>query len=374
MKQELKEHFKFLSTLNIKEITLYRTWNQINNDKWVLKEKKKIEQVKNNIWMPESPEDYLNLEPYIIIPTKPKEHLTWRILRYFTSSAPTLPIPGRGMRITVIDKVSGKYLGIMEMVSDFGTLKPRDDYIGWTKKIKEENKMLNYLAMGATIVPTQPLGFNYVGGKLMSLILCCDKVENVWNSKYKEPLLGITTTSLYGGFSQYTGLKNWKKCGTTEGKILLEPDSTVNLKLRHWMRDNYPDEFEKAKKASRMKTRILYFCYVRLKVKSPENRAPRGVYFCELYDKSVPFLKMDSNSYGDRKFDNSLKTLVKLWKEKYASKRLKNLLNKDTYNLNTLFYDKMIGMEWEEAKNYYLYNTEVKEIIKEKNKTDYFFD
>jgi len=355
LKDELEKHFKFLSTLSIKELTLYKTWNQISSDAWIKKNISKIKEVKSQMWIPtNSPDDYLKIQPEIIVPVNSKDHLIWRILRYFVSSAHTLPSPGRGMRIIVRDKVTKCYLGIMELVSDFATLKPRDDYIGWDKKIKEENRMLNYLAMGSTIVPTQPLGFNYVGGKLMSLLLCSDVVENIWNSKYPQPLLALTTTSLFGGFSQYTGLKYWKKCGTTNGKVLLEPDNNMSLKLRYWMRDNYPDEFEKAKKASRMKTRISYFCYSRLGIRPPENKAPRGVYFCELYDNVVPFLNMKSDNYGEKKFDNSIDTLVDLWKEKYAKKRLKSLLKNDRYNTKTLFYDDMIDMNWEETKEYYL--------------------
>lgn len=365
MKEELQGHFDFLATMSIKELTLYRTWHQINNGEWVKKNLGRISEIKNNMWIPEEPDDYLKIEPEIIIPTKQKEHLEWRILRYFVSSAPTLPIPGRGMRITVKDRITGKYLGIMELCSDFATLKPRDEYIGWSKKIKEGQRMLNYLAMGSTIVPMQPLGYNYLGGKFMSLLLVSDVVENAWNAKYPQPVIAFTTTSLFGGYSQYTGLKYWKKCGTTEGKVLLEPDDSMNLKLRHWMRDNYPEDFEKAKKASRMKTRISYYCYTRLKVRPPENKAPRGVYFCELYDNVVPFLNKQSDNYGERKFDNRLNSLVDLWKKKYASKRIKNMLKKGNYNNDILFYDDLIGMKWKDAKAKYIDRNYVEPVKKE---------
>jgi hypothetical protein len=306
------------------------------------------------MWIPNDLDDYKDLEPMIIIPQNKNDHLTWRILRYFVCSGPTAPSPGRGLRVIVMDKKTMTFLGIMELASDFAALKPRDDYIGWSKEHKEVNKRLNYLAMGSTIVPTQPLGYNYVGGKFMSLLLCSDEIEKAWNAKYKEPMLAITTTSMYGGFSQYNSLKYWKKCGSTEGKIRLEPDDEVGLKLRHWMRDNYPENFAIADKGSRPKSRINNFCYSKFGVKPPDNKAPRGVYFCELYDNVKPFLRMETEDYGERKFDNSLSSLVKLWKERYAKKRIENIIKTDRYNKDILFYDDMIGMSWEDSRDKYL--------------------
>jgi hypothetical protein len=47
-----------------------------------------------------------------------------------------------------------------------------------------------------------------LGGKLIALLCSCDVVEKAFNEKYEETLAGITTTSLYGGYSQYTRLNN----------------------------------------------------------------------------------------------------------------------------------------------------------------------
>jgi len=361
MKEELIEHFNFLSNMDIKEYILYRTWYQIKNKKWNINDLKELSYVKNNIWIPDNKDDYLNIKPRVVIPKNKKEHLQWTLLRYFISSAPTYSTPGRGIRIIVIDENSNKFLGVLELVSDFAMLKPRDVYIGWNKQIKEENKMLNYIAMGSTIVPTQPLGYNYVGGKLMTLCLCSNEVENEWNKRYKEPLLGITTTSLYGGFSQYNGLKYWKKCGTTTGEIRMEPNDEINLRLRHWMRDNYPDEFEIAKHASRMKTRISYFCYSRMGVKPPINNAKRGVYFCSLYENTRDFLNKSNMSFGSKKFNNSIDNLTNLWKENYAKKRLENLEKTERYNKKVVFYDDLIKLSWKETKMKYIEKLDLNE-------------
>jgi hypothetical protein len=38
--------------------------------------------------------------------------------------------------------------------------------------------MLKHTCMGSSISPTQLLGYNYLGGKLIALMVCSDKVEN----------------------------------------------------------------------------------------------------------------------------------------------------------------------------------------------------
>jgi hypothetical protein len=46
--------------------------------------------------------------------------------------------------------------------------------------------------------------------------------------------------------------------------------------------------------------------------------------------------------------------LVNLWKDKYAGKRIKSLIEQDRVSKETLFYDDLIYMDWEETKAKYL--------------------
>ena len=55
-----------------------------------------------------------------------------------------------------------------------------------------------------------------------------------------------------------------------------------------------------------------------------------------------------------RRFDNSVESLTNIWKNKYAKNRLNGLLKNKRYNNEGLFYDDLIGMEWEEAKDRYI--------------------
>jgi len=359
MKKLLLEDFDNLKKMSVKEYTLFQKWYEINNKEWTSNELQRIWEVKNSIWFPKDPNDYKKIEPDIINVNDKNTMLTWNILRIFISTMPWKQNVGRLMRFIIVDKKTMGYLGVLSLASDFISLSPRDNFIGWTYDHRINKKMLAYTAMGSSIVPTQPIGFNYTGGKLMTLMLCTDKIVNLWNEKYKERLIGITTTSLYGGYSQYNGLKHWKKCGTSKGKIPLEPSEETYQKIRQWVKETYPKDFEritvnKNKVLSRPKSRLLSFAYTRLKVKPPENNAPRGVYFCELYDNSREFLSMKTKDFGNVKFNNSVDTLFSLWIEKYAKKRISNIMSSKRYNTNSLFYDNIIDKSWEETKRMYI--------------------
>jgi hypothetical protein len=46
--------------------------------------------------------------------------------------------------------------------------------------------------------------------------------------------------------------------------------------------------------------------------------------------------------------------LVGIWKDKFASKRIKSLVEQGRVSEGTLFYDDLIYMDWEETKKKYL--------------------
>ena len=365
----LEDNFNKLTKMSVPEYTLYRKWVEINSkyekssditnmlfggeDTDLLPSFEKS--IKNNLWMPKNYEDYKDLKPKVIFADDKSKQKIWTALRIFCHRMVWNQSPGRLLKFYVVDEVTEKYLGFFSLGSDFIGAGGRDAYIGWTQDQKLKKGMLNHTAMGSTIAATQPLGYNYLGGKLISLMVCSDVVENAWNNRYKENLAGITTTSLYGGFSQYNRLSYWRKCKTTEGKISLEPSDDVYKKLKKWLKENKPEEHEKAITAgSHPKTRMLSSIYKALGVKPPINNAPRGTYFCSLYDNTLNFLSMKDDKLGKKKFDNSVDTLSELWKNKYASKRITNLINNNNTKDECLFYDKLIGIEWEEAKKLYL--------------------
>lgn len=350
IKKEVQDNLDYLSSMSVEEYTLYRKWVDINMQKWTDKDKIFISQVKSQIWKPNNINDYLNIVPKVIFVESKKDQLIWNVLRTFTHTGTWKRSPGRLLKFYIIDSITKQYLGILSFGSDFIGIGGRDDVIGWSLDHKLKNGMLKHTMMASTISPTQPLGYNYLGGKLIALLSASDIIEKSFNKKYPEKLVGITTTSLYGGYSQYTRLQNWKKCKSSDGTITLEPSEDVYNKIKIWLKDNYSKEYSEMSTKSHPKNRILQFVYKELNIKTYQNNAPRGVYWCPLYENTNSFLKMETTEVGNKKFDNSVNALSNLWKEKYASKRVSQ--NKNI--VDALFYDDMLQLDWKNIKEKYL--------------------
>jgi hypothetical protein len=81
----------------------------------------------------------------------------------------------------------------------------------------------------------------------------------------------------------------------------------------------------------------------------------RGIYWSPLYDNSIDRL---NNRIGDdaliKSFDTSVEALTEIWRTKHAKPRIKQLVKKGRNNNETLFYDDLTTLTWEQAKNKYL--------------------
>ena len=382
VREMLVKDLSFVSKLTVEEYTLYRKWLEIQ-EKYPDKASKTgmdsffgeatsddsgypdVQLVKNNIWTPVNHNDYIDLEPEVYHCKGPDVKI-WSILRTFTSTMLNNSNIGRNLRFIVSDKRTGKYLGVICLSSDFLDLTPRDNFIGWSREIKTQGRMINHTGIGSTIVPTQPLGFSYVGGKLLALLTLSDVPEKTWNETYGDVLAGITTTSLYGSFSQYQNLKYWNKRGHSAGSIKFEPQKRTVLFARNWLRTNFPRrywEWYNAKNEQGLplkrdhKQRSLSFVYSQLKISKDlfQTDHARGIYFSHLYNNTNEFLRKEiTEDKLVKRFDNSVDSLVDIWKTRYAVKRVASLLKSDRFNYDQLFYDFMIGRTWEEVKEKYI--------------------
>jgi hypothetical protein len=120
-------------------------------------------------------------------------------------------IPGRKLRWLIEETTTGKYVGMIRMGSPTTYSKPRNDMLGKVAELKHLN---HRMVMGFNIVPTQPFGYNYLGGKLLSLLCCSHEMKRQFDEKYGTDLAFFETTSLYGSSkasSQYDGLKPYIK-------------------------------------------------------------------------------------------------------------------------------------------------------------------
>ena len=377
----LTKELTYASNMSVEEYTLYQKWCEVKNKYPAQKvntlfgeESQLVDQskdkllvhVKNNIWSPKDPMDFEKLEPELIY-TKdiPNGSQLWNAIRTFASTMKNNNNIGRNLNFIVRDKPTKKYLGVICISSDFLDLTPRDNYIGWDRERKTK-KMINHTAIGSTIVPLQPLGFNYTGGKLLALLCLSDKVQEIWKREYGDTMVGVTTTSLYGSFSQYQNLKYWKKRGHSSGSVSYEATKPTIAMIRDWLKENHTRKYFEWYGATKPtgqpykrdhRNRSHTFAYSKLGIPREITKSAhsRGIYFSTLYDNTCEFLREEITEDKLKKsFDSSIEGLVNVWKNKYASKRIKSLINQSRTNMETLYYDDLIHLTWEETKNKYL--------------------
>ena len=116
-------------------------------------------------------------------------------------------IPGRELRWLVREKNSGKIMGFIRFVSPTINSKPRNNWLGKAPDLSIFNR---HAVMGFAIVPSQPFGFNYLGGKLLALMCVSHFAREQVSKVFEKDIALFETTSLYGSTtsaSQYDGLK-----------------------------------------------------------------------------------------------------------------------------------------------------------------------
>ena len=393
LKEAVIKDLSYVSAMDVKEYTLYQKWCEVH-DKYPTQEVNSffddkptlvnpeqgalLQEIKNNFWLPEDQEEYLELEPELLWTdgddiksiTGSKMPAIWNGLRTFLSTMKNNSNIGRNLNFLIRDKKTKKYLGVTCMSSDFLDLTPRDNHIGWEREAKTQ-RMINHTCIGSTIVPIQPLGYNLVGGKLLALLCLSKTVEDTWEYQYKDKLVGVTTTSLYGKtkeipLSQYDRLKYWKKMGWTAGSVSYEPLLPTRKMIQAWLMKNHTykyfewyvakkDTGQPHKRDHRNRSHTFTYNQLGIDKKLIKSEHARGIYFGELFDNTREFLREEINPLQlNRKFDNSVEALTDIWKNKYAKKRLASLKKQDRVSKETHFYDDIIYMSWQETKDKYL--------------------
>ena len=171
-------------------------------------------------------------------------------------------IPGRELRWMVYEKNTNKVIGFIRFGSPTINSKPRNLWLGKPANLTLMNR---HTAMGFVIVPSQPFGYNYLGGKLLALLCCSHFARETISKVFDKEIALFETTSLYGSTtsaSQYDGLKPFMRYkGLTESKFtpLLHDDAFHRLhnRFREW-NDNTPltDNKESSKKMKRQSKMI----------------------------------------------------------------------------------------------------------------------
>lgn len=150
----------------------------------------------------------------------PQEHYG-NLLRAVSSHNNESNIPGRELRWMIFEKNTQTCLGFIRFGSPTINSKPRNIWLGQAPNLSIFNR---HAAMGFVIVPSQPFGYNYLGGKLLALLCCSHYARETLNDVFEKDIALFETTSLYGSTtdaSQYDGLKPFMRYkGLTESKFL----------------------------------------------------------------------------------------------------------------------------------------------------------
>ena len=368
-KQKFIDNMDFLKSMSVQEQTLYKKWQEFNKDEKLMSQITSLDVISNQLW---KPTDINNLEQTIqeINDMEPiveytQDNAKWTLLRQGISSMEFVANPGRNIKFYVKDKVSNKYLGVICMGSDVTSLGSRDEYIGWTRDNKFKDGKLNHTAIGTSIIATQPLGYNFLGGKLVSALVTCSTIRNKWQEMYDETLVGATTTALYGIHSQYNGIPHWKTLGETKGKISIKPDDSAYDVWHQWLKDNKTEKYEKlvelrpnGQPQTGIKQKIIQMIYQELGIKRAkyEHGFKRGAYYADIYENGRPFLRNEINEdelVMKEKYKLDYDRIINWWKPK-AIRRYEKLHKENRLKPEQLFYSDIIGMSWEETKEKYL--------------------
>ena len=167
-----------------------------------------------------------------------KQEYYKKMLRIVSSHNNEDNIPGRELRLMVYEKNSNKIVGFIRLQSPLINSKPSNEWLGKPPDLSIFNR---HAVMGFAIVPSQPFGYNYLGGKLLALICISHFTRKKLNKVFEKDIALFETTSLYGSSSsssQYDGLKPFiRHKGLTDSRFI----PTLYSEAFHRLHDRFTE-------------------------------------------------------------------------------------------------------------------------------------
>jgi hypothetical protein len=370
-KRKFIDNLNFLKSMTAEEQTFYKKWLEVQELTHYIN---KSGVSKAKIWTPTDINDEQltikeieSINPTVVHINNDRIDTDWVMLRTFCHTMEYTQTPGRFIKLLVTDGDvdNPRYLGVVSISSDVIAITDRDNYIGWSSENRLEDKKLANSAIGSCIMSTQPFGYNFLGGKLVAALVTSSKTRELWKQLYNQTLVGITTTSLYGSYSMYNSLKWWHKCGSSAGKMMIKPDDSVYEVWHQWLKDNKTQEYNDAMTQKEgvsgpvtgAKNRVISMIFQTLGIKATDYQHgyERGVYYSCFYENTKEFLqnKIDEDQLKMKDlFKRDVNGIMEWWKPK-AIERYKKLKSENNLKSEILYYNKMIGITYEEAKSVY---------------------
>ena len=370
------DNLNLLKTMSVEEQTLYKKWQEFNADVYSMTQKaSKFKRINNSIWMPkdidnkeQTIKEIEALEPYVemLEQGNAKDNETWTLVRKLVHTMEFTANPGRNIKFFIKDRVTNKLLGVVCLGSDVTSLGARDNFIGWTKDNKFVDGKLKYTSIGTTICCAQPLGYNFLGGKLVAALVTTSVVRDAWKKLYGQTLVGLSTTSLYGIHSMYNSIPLWKTLGSSKGRIALKPDDAIYETWHDWLKENQKEEYLKqttqkegvAGPPTGVKQKVINMIFKAVGIKGSDymHGFKRGIFYADIYENGKEFLRGELEEKAlkmKKKYNDDSDYVMNWWKPK-AIRRYGKLFDENRLKPEKLFYGDLVGMSWEEAKEKYL--------------------
>ena len=184
--------------------------------------------------------------------------------------------PGKEMKLIVKETTTNTVVGFIKLGSPLINSKPRNDYLGGVPDLEIFNKRA---IMGFNIVPVQPFGYNYLGGKLMAAICNSHAVRRMIDEKYNTEFCLFETTSLYGnlkGASMYDGMRPYLRYkGDTQSKFLLTLGEDIYFEMRDWFteKNGGEDLIHKGASSRKLKMQTKMVGVIKASLKEHDTKA-----------------------------------------------------------------------------------------------------
>ena len=268
----------------------------------------------------------------------------WEMLLNITSSHINISPVGRQVRLAVIEKNTKKIVGFIRLGSPVINMKPRNEMLGqvFTQQPEWAKRFNDSAMMGFVIVPSQPFGYNYLGGKLLASICTSHEVREIVNKKYGMNLCLFETTSLYGStktVSQYDGMKPYIRFkGLTDSDFVPLMHGKPYEDLRSFVESKVGDIVDPDASSKKLKTTMAIIGLTKSALKShkdalsefndtiekAKNLTEQKRYYVSDYGFSnmVDYVncKTDKLSPGENYEKHQLENLVKWWKNKASNR------------------------------------------------------
>jgi hypothetical protein len=266
---------------------------------------------------------------------------TWETLLSITSSHVNKAPVGKNIQLAVKEKNTGKILGFIRLGSPVIYMKPRNEMLGqvWIQNPDTSKRFNESTIMGFVIVPAQPFGFNYLGGKLLAAICTTHTVREIVNKKYNSNICLFETTSLYGTaktVSQYDGMKPLIRFkGLTESDMVPMMHGPRYITLKDYVENRVGDllagDTSTTSRKLRTFTKIISLTKAALKgttegeafhltIENAKSLTEKKRYYVSDYGYSnmVDFMacKTDKLLPGENYHKHELDNIVSWWKSK----------------------------------------------------------